>query len=61
MINFLIGIARRRHHSQVRNSPWTMFFDGVNPPKTLRPLLSGSKYRNPFLPPQAGRRSELVF
>src|SRR5438270_3102412 len=28
-INFLIGIARKRHHSQVRNSPWTRFFYGV--------------------------------
>ena len=28
-INFLIGIARRRHHSQARNSPWTMFSNGV--------------------------------
>ena len=26
---FLNGIAGRRHHSQVRNSPWTMFFNGV--------------------------------
>ena len=29
MINFLNGIAQRRHHSQVRNNPWTMFFYGV--------------------------------
>ncbi len=28
-INFLIGIARRRHHSEARNSPWTMYFNGV--------------------------------
>ena len=25
----LNGIAGWRHHSQVRNSPWTMFFNGV--------------------------------
>jgi predicted secreted Zn-dependent protease len=29
LINFLNGIAQRRHHSQVRNNPWTMFFYGV--------------------------------
>jgi hypothetical protein len=29
LINFLIGIARRRHHSQVRNNPRAMFFYGV--------------------------------
>jgi hypothetical protein len=28
LINFLNGIAERRHHSQVRNNPWTMFYDG---------------------------------
>src|SRR4249920_556640 len=26
---FLNGIAGWRHHSQVRNSPWTKFFNGV--------------------------------
>jgi hypothetical protein len=25
----LNGIAGWRHHSQVRNNPWTMFFNGV--------------------------------
>ncbi len=29
LINFLNGIAGRRHHSHVRNNPWTMFFCGV--------------------------------
>ena len=29
LIIFLIWIVRRRHHSQVRYSPWTMFFNGV--------------------------------
>ena len=28
-INFLNGVARRRHHSWVRSFPWTRFFDGV--------------------------------
>ena len=29
IVIFLIGIAaRRRHHSQVRMHPWTMFFNG---------------------------------
>src|SRR5215469_18652729 len=40
IINFLIGIARWRHHMQVRNSPWATFFCGVKPPKTCRPLPS---------------------
>jgi hypothetical protein len=26
--NFLIGIARKRHHLQVRNHPWTKFLYG---------------------------------
>ena len=34
-INFLIGIARRRHHSQVRNSPWATFFYGVRSTKNF--------------------------
>src|SRR5215472_12776042 len=40
IVNFLIGIARWRHHMQVRNSPWATFFCGVEPPKTHRPLPS---------------------
>lgn len=29
IVIFLIGIvARRRHHSQVRMHPWTIFFNG---------------------------------
>ena len=31
---------RRRHHSQVRNNPWTTFFYGNHPPKICRPLPS---------------------
>src|ERR1700733_13071033 len=33
LINFLNGIAGRRHHSHVRNNPWTMFFCGVHATK----------------------------
>ena len=45
MINFLNGIAWRRHHSHVRNNPWTMFFCGLTRTKKLsaapfRPLPS---------------------
>lgn len=29
-ITFLNGIANRRHHSQVRNRPRTMFFYGLD-------------------------------
>jgi hypothetical protein len=28
-IRFLNGVAGWRHHSQARNNPWTMFFNGV--------------------------------
>jgi hypothetical protein len=28
LINFLNGIAGRRHHSHVRKNPWTRFFVG---------------------------------
>ena len=34
-INFLIGIARKRHHLQVRNRPWTTFFYGDRSTKKL--------------------------
>lgn len=34
-INFLIGIARKRHHSHVRNSPWATFFYGVKSAKNF--------------------------
>jgi hypothetical protein len=34
-INFLNGIAVKRHHCQVRNNPWTMFFYGVSSTKNL--------------------------
>src|SRR2546423_5880956 len=52
--NFLTGIARPRHHSQVRNSPWTMFFYGVDATKkpTAAPLGTDNTCPNPFLCPQ---------
>ena len=34
-INFLTGITARRHHSQVRNNPWTTFFAGSSATKNL--------------------------
>src|SRR6266508_2053734 len=43
-----------RHHSQVRNGPWTMFFYGVDATKkpTAAPLGADNTYRSPFLCPQ---------
>lgn len=32
-ITFLNGIAQRRHHTQIRNGPWAMFFYGVGATK----------------------------
>ena len=62
MIRFLNGIAGWRHHSQVRNSPWTMFFNGVHATKivTAAPFRKQSS-ASPFLPPQAARSAKLVF
>src|SRR3954462_15638033 len=62
-INFLTGITARRHHSQVRNNPWTTFFCGIirhqkfagrSPPRS-------DSTAGPFLWPQAGRRPARVF
>ena len=33
---FLNGIAARRHHCQVRNTPWTMLIYGVHHQKVCR-------------------------
>jgi hypothetical protein len=61
-INFLTGITARRHHSQVRNNPWTTFFYGIirhqkfagrSPPRS-------DSTAGPFLWPQAGRRPARV-
>jgi hypothetical protein len=38
MFNFLTGLALQRHQCRVRKRPWTMFFNGVRPPKIRRPL-----------------------
>jgi hypothetical protein len=46
-INFLTGIARKRHHSQVRNSPWATFFYGVKSTKKL----SAAPLRSTIAPP----------
>src|SRR3954454_611133 len=44
-INFLTGITARRHHSQVRNNPWTTFFLRDHPlPKICRPLPSAVRF-----------------
>jgi len=45
-ITFLNGIARGRHQSQVRCAPWTMFFNGDEPPKSRRPLLPSRRPRS---------------
>ena len=53
-INFLIGIVRKRHHSQARDSPWTMFFNGVKRhQKANGRSLPCAIWRQPFLRPQA--------
>ena len=44
---FLNGIARRRHHSQVRNSPWTTFLCGVESTKKFSVAPLGSKMARP--------------
>src|SRR6202163_2663157 len=52
----------KRHHSQVRKSPWTMFFYGAYTTKKLTAApLQRPRYVKPFLRPQAGPRSTSVF
>src|SRR3954462_6524750 len=46
-INFLTGIAARRHHSQVRNNPWTMFFYG----DSLHQKVAGRSSPTPIITP----------
>ena len=46
-INFLTGIAAMRHHSQVRNSPWATFFDGVT---TTRDFLAAPLQQSRYQP-----------
>ena len=54
LINFLNGIAGRRHHSHVRYNPWTMFFYGVTATKKPSAAPSHQEDRpRPFLRPQA--------
>jgi hypothetical protein len=62
LVRFLNGIAGWRHHSQVRNNPWTMFFNGV----TTTKIVTAAPFRaqpsvQPFLSPQAARSPEIVF
>jgi hypothetical protein len=48
-INFLIGIARRRHHLQVRNRPWSIggkpVWRSVGRKLVMRPPRSGAANR----------------
>jgi hypothetical protein len=62
MIRFLNGIAAWRHHSQVRNSPWTRFFNGDRATK----IISAAPFRpqcswNPFLSPQGASSAKRSF
>src|SRR5687768_2019771 len=58
VINFLTGITARRHHSQVRNNPWTTFFYGIIRHQKFagRSPPPSDSTAGPFLWPQAGRR-----
>src|SRR3954454_1666545 len=62
-INFLTGITARRHHSQVRNNPWTTFFCGIicHQKSAGRSPPPSDPTAGPFLWPQAGRRPARVF
>src|SRR4051812_12575883 len=62
-INFLTGITARRHHSQVRNNPWTTFFYGIIRHQKFagRSPPPSDSTAGPFLWPQAGRRPARVF
>ena len=62
-INFLTGITARRHHSQVRNNPWTTFFYGIIRHQKFvgRSPPPSDPTAGPFLWPQAGRRPARVF
>jgi hypothetical protein len=53
-VNFLTGIALGRHHSQARNSPWTMFLTGsfATNKLTAAPLQQQTTSKL-FLTPQA--------
>src|SRR4051812_7753043 len=61
-INFLTGITARRHHSQVRNNPWTTFFYGIIRHQKFvgRSPPPSDSTAGPFLWPQADRRSARV-
>ena len=63
VINFLTGITARRHHSQVRNNPWTTFFYGIIRHQKFagRSPPPSDSTAGPFLWPQAGRRPARVF
>ena len=62
-ITFLTGITARRHHSQVRNNPWTTFFCGIIRHQKFagRSPPPSDPTAGPFLWPQAGRRPARVF
>ena len=52
----------RRHHSQVRNSPWTRFFDGVTCHQNhIGRSLPNAVYRQPVSIPQGARSAEISF
>jgi len=52
----------RRHHSQVRNSSWTRFFDGVTCHQNrIGRSLPNAVYRQPVSIPQGSRSAEISF
>src|SRR5882724_3647258 len=52
----------RRHHSQVRNSSWTRFFDGVQCHQNrIGRSLPNAVYRQPVSIPQGSRSAEISF
>ena len=56
MIKFLNGIAAWRHHSQARDNPWTMFFNGVTCHQIVTAVPSGSNLALTRFYPHRGAR-----
>src|ERR1700675_960332 len=57
----LNGIARKRHHSQVRNSPWATFFYGVKSTKKLSAAPLRSNIAQPVSPATGGPPGRVRF
>ena len=64
IVIFLIGIAAtRRHHSQVRMHPWTMFFNGDSASNklTAATLPAAEDSTRLFLPRTGAQQPWIVF